>query len=46
MYFISQIPYLPVYKSRPVYNAHPYFGLHFEKKKEAENRGSGYKRIA
>ena len=26
---------------------HPYFGLHFEnKKKEAENRGSGYERIA
>ena len=25
---------------------HPYFGLHFEKKekKEAENRGSGYKK--
>ena len=36
------IPYLPVY------NAHPYFGLHFgkKKKKEAENRGSGYERIA
>jgi len=32
----------------PVYNTHPYFGLHFEKEKksEAENRGSGYEKIA
>ena len=30
-----------------MYNTHPYFGLHFaKKKKEAENKGSGYEKIA
>ena len=31
----------------PVYNRHPYFGLHFEiKKKEEENRGTSYAKLA
>jgi len=30
-----------------VYNTHPYFGLHLvKKKKQTENRGSGYEKIA
>ena len=38
---LDSLPYLPVY------NTHPYFGLHFgKKKKKAENRGSGYEKIA
>jgi len=38
---LHYVPYLSVY------NAHPYFGLHFEKeKKDAENRGSGYEKTA
>ena len=31
----------------PMYNMHPYFGLHFkQKKKEGEKRGSGCEKIA
>ena len=37
---LFSLPYLPVY------NTHPYFGLHFQKKKkEAKNSGSGYEKI-
>ena len=28
-----------------MYNMHPYFALHFEERKKAENGGSGYAKL-
>ena len=43
----SKLPYLPVYNARPCIMRTPILDCTLEKKKkEAENRGSGYERIA
>ena len=40
------LPYLPLYNARPCIIRTPILDCTLNKKKEAENRGSGYEKIA
>ena len=43
---LHELPYLPVYNAHPCIIRTPILDCTLEKKKEAENRGSGYERTA